>query len=49
MSNGECYTQSVKADESVTLLGGSQVHLQPAPLFTNNMYNFFKKNIHDDN
>jgi len=32
MSSGECYTQSVKVDEQVTLLGGSQVHLQPAPL-----------------
>jgi len=32
MSSGECYTQSVKADEQVALLGGSQVHLQPAPL-----------------
>jgi len=32
MSSGECNTQSVKVDEQVTLLGGSQVHLQPAPL-----------------
>jgi len=32
MGNGECYTQSVKVDEQVTLLGGIQVHLQPAPL-----------------
>jgi hypothetical protein len=24
-------TQSVKVDEQVTLLGGIQVHLQPAP------------------
>jgi len=32
MSSGECYTQSVKVDERVTLLGGIQVHLQPAPL-----------------
>ena len=32
MSNGECHTQSVKVDERVALLGGIQVHLQPAPL-----------------
>lgn len=31
MRSGECYTQSVKVDEQVTLLGGIQVHLQPAP------------------
>ena len=34
ISSGECYTQSVKVDEQVTLLGGIQVHLQPAPLLT---------------
>ena len=34
MSTGECYTQSVKVDEQVTLLGGIQVHLQPAPLLS---------------
>ena len=32
MSDGECHTQSVKVDERVTLLGGIQVQLQPAPL-----------------
>jgi hypothetical protein len=31
MRSGECHTQSVKVDEQLTLLGGIQVHLQPAP------------------
>jgi hypothetical protein len=31
MRSGECHTQSVNVDEQVTLLGGIQVHLQPAP------------------
>jgi hypothetical protein len=31
MRSRECHTQSVKVDEQVTLLGGIQVHLQPAP------------------
>ena len=42
MSSGECYKQSVKVDERVTLLGGSQVHLQPAPLLI-----FFLMFYHD--
>jgi len=32
MSSRECHTQSVEVDEQVTLLGGIQVHLQPALL-----------------
>jgi hypothetical protein len=32
MISRECYTQSVNADELVPLLGGVQVHLQPALL-----------------
>ena len=30
-SSGECYTQTVKVDEQVTLLGGIQVHLKARP------------------
>jgi len=39
MRSGECYKQSVKVDELVTLLGGIQVHLQPAPLLIFIIYN----------
>jgi len=47
MSSGECYTQSVKVDERVTLLGGIQVHLQPAPLLVFIAYNGFNKKYYE--
>lgn len=47
MSSGECYTQSVKVDEQVTLLGGSQVHLQPALLLIFIVVCFFEKSDYD--
>ncbi len=42
-SGRECYTQSEKVDERVSLLGGIQVHLQPTLLL---MYRYKELSIH---